>query len=149
VNKTAAATTRRLRARLDRFAWTGPIAVAGVGAAVVWHVAGSDPNQAGNYPTCPFLYATGLQCPGCGTLRMIHALAHGDLAGAASMNLLSLAVVPFLLYRFGRWTATRWGLLPPPRTLAHPAWIWSFTVLVALFWVARNLPPTDFLAPGG
>ena len=31
---------------------------------------------------CPFHWATGLPCPGCGLTRSVVALAHGDLAGA-------------------------------------------------------------------
>ena len=36
----------------------------------------------GHYPTCPFLAITGWYCPGCGSLRAVHDLLHGDLAGA-------------------------------------------------------------------
>ena len=43
-----------------------------------------DPNQPGHYPTDPFLAITGLYCPGCGTLRALHALARGDLLTAST-----------------------------------------------------------------
>ena len=39
------------------------------------YVANVDPNVAGHYPTCPILAVTGWYCPGCGTLRAVHALA--------------------------------------------------------------------------
>ncbi|HEX2145858.1 MAG TPA: DUF2752 domain-containing protein [Glycomyces sp.] len=132
-----------------RFAWVGPPAVAISAAGVIAYVAQVDPSQAGSYPTCPFLAITGWHCPGCGSLRMIHALAHGDLLDALSMNLFAVAMLPLLAFWFLRWTAESWGLRERSRTLAHPAWVWTLLVTVCAYWIARNSPPTAFLAPGG
>jgi hypothetical protein len=35
-------------------------------------------------------HLTGLHCPGCGTLRCLHALLHGDLRQAAAFNIAPL-----------------------------------------------------------
>ncbi|MEJ2068687.1 MAG: DUF2752 domain-containing protein, partial [Deltaproteobacteria bacterium] len=35
------------------------------------------PGQSPIYPPCPFHLITGLYCPGCGSLRALHALFHG------------------------------------------------------------------------
>ena len=53
---------------------------AAVGGTAV--VATVDPSEPGHYPECPFHWITGLYCPGCGTLRAVHALTHGDVLGA-------------------------------------------------------------------
>lgn len=46
-------------------------------------------------PRCPFLQLTGWQCPGCGSLRGIHALLHGDLGWVLQLNVL---LIPALIY---------------------------------------------------
>jgi len=45
-----------------------------------------DPATSGIFPPCPIRYLTGLYCPGCGSLRAMHALLHGELARAWAMN---------------------------------------------------------------
>ncbi|MFD2353365.1 DUF2752 domain-containing protein [Nonomuraea ferruginea] len=124
-----------------------PLGVAAAAAAVFAVVGTIDPNQPGNYPTCPFLWATGLYCPGCGTLRTIHALAHLDPVTALGLNPLALAMVPFLLFWWGRWMVNAWRGRPRRTTLAHPAYLWAFLAMVILYWVVRNLPFGVFLAP--
>ena len=42
-------------------------------------------------PQCVFHRLTGLQCVGCGSQRMLHALLHGDIAGDSGQMLLSLS----------------------------------------------------------
>jgi hypothetical protein len=117
---------------------------AGVATAYVGAV---DPNQAGHYPTCPFLLLTGYYCPGCGTLRAVHALAHADPATALGLNPLAVAVLPFLVFWWGRWMLRSWQGRPARTKLAHPAFVYAFAGLVILFWVARNMPFGRFLAP--
>ena len=46
-------------------------------------------------PRWPFLQLTGWQCPGCGSLRGIHALLHGDLGRVLQLNVM---LMPALLY---------------------------------------------------
>ena len=46
-------------------------------------------------PRCPFLQLTGWQCSGCGSLRGIHALLHGDLGRVLQLNVM---LIPALLY---------------------------------------------------
>lgn len=126
------------------------LAPLGVAAAtgVVFAVVGMiDPNEPGHYPTCPFLWATGLYCPGCGTLRTIHALAHLDPVAAVGLNPLAVAMIPFLVFWWGRWLVRAWQGRPRRTTLAHPAWLWAFLAVVLLYWLVRNLPFGAFLAP--
>ena len=96
-------------------------------------------------PPCPVHAVSGLFCPGCGSTRALHAIAHGDLAVAWQMNPLLVLALPLLaltLLRAGFPTAV-------PAALPLPAarhWLWA----IGLFTVARNLPwpPFNGLAPG-
>lgn len=47
------------------------------------------------FPPCPFHYITGLQCPGCGSQRALHALLHFDIAKAITQNLLFVLAIPY------------------------------------------------------
>ena len=42
--------------------------------------------ESGLYPRCMFRQLTGLDCPGCGSQRAIHALLHGHVAEAWGYN---------------------------------------------------------------
>ncbi|MER7500187.1 DUF2752 domain-containing protein [Nonomuraea pusilla] len=140
-----ATTERRVGDRLREL--RGPLGVAAAAGAAVAVVAVVDPNQPGHYPTCPFLWITGLYCPGCGSLRAVHALAHLDVVKAVDMNPLMVAMLPLLLFWWGRWAVRAWQGRPRRTTLAHPAWLWAFLAIVMVYWVVRNLPFGAFLAP--
>lgn len=90
-------------------------------------------------PRCPVAALTGLDCPGCGTGRGLHALANGDVTGAFDFN----ALVPVVLAVVaGTWLA--WVLGGSTRDLlrgvARSRWARSGALaLVVAFTVARNL----------
>ena len=67
------------------------------GAAVGWlHHTGGYAVAPGGLLTCPLHASTGLFCPFCGGLRCVAALSHGDVAAAASMNVVVLLLLPVL-----------------------------------------------------
>jgi hypothetical protein len=142
----ARGTVQAARRRLHPVVW--PILVAVMAVAAVGYIAEVNPDVPGHYPTCPFYALTGYYCPGCGTLRAIHALVHGHPGQAAGYNVLSLAMLPVLGYFWVAWL-NRSLRRQPRRTLAHPAWIWAFAAVTVAFWVVRNLPFGHFLAPTG
>jgi hypothetical protein len=124
----------------------GPLGVAALAVAAVGVVAVVDPNEAGHYPTCPFLAVTGLACPGCGSLRAVHAMAHGDLGTALGLNLLTvLAVIPLVVIWAG-WLRRSWTGASR-RTVAPAPLLWGLLVVVVAFGVLRNLPAFAWLAP--
>ena len=124
-----------------------PGAVLTAGAAAVATVALLDPYQGGNYPVCPSLLLTGLYCPGCGTLRMLHSLTEGDVVAAADMNPLALLLLPALAAFWGAWAWRR--ATGNSRGAPLPAWpAWILLVAVAVFTVGRNVPVGVWLAPG-
>jgi hypothetical protein len=122
----------------------------GSAAAVVgaWaFVATVDPNEPGHYPTCPFLALTGWSCPGCGGLRAAHALAHGDLAAAAGLNLLFVLALPLVVVLWLRWVRARArGDDEPFAPMSTRLWVVALAV-AAGFGVVRNLPGVEWLAP--
>lgn len=78
-------------------------AAVAAGAALVAVV---DPGVPGHYPACPILAATGWYCPGCGGLRAVHALAHGDVAQALDRNALIVLALPVVLLAYLHWLRT-------------------------------------------
>ena len=71
--------------------------MAGLGVGIALYL--FDPAASPIVPSCPFRAATGgLLCPGCGSLRMLHALLHGDLAGAWRLSPLGLMAMPLLAW---------------------------------------------------
>jgi hypothetical protein len=124
----------------------GALFVGGLALAVGLHV---DPAQV-HGPVCPFLAITGLYCPGCGTLRCLHALLHGDLRAAAGFNVLTVLLLPFVV---AAWMATGIAALGGRRAEALarlPGWVGPAIVVATVsFWVLRNVPvaPFSWLAP--
>ena len=133
-------------ARVALTTLAGPLGVAALAVAAVGVVAVVDPNEAGHYPTCPFLALTGLWCPGCGSLRAVHALAHGDLGTALGLNVLTVLAIGPLVVMWVQWL--RRASTGATRTTVAPAsWLWVLAVVVVAFGVLRNLPAFSWLAP--
>ncbi|PKW26624.1 DUF2752 domain-containing protein [Phycicoccus duodecadis] len=123
-----------------------PLAVAAAAAGVLAVVATVDPNESGHYPTCPWLYVTGTWCPGCGTLRALHALTHGDVPTALARNPFTVVASAGLAVWFVVWTHRMWT--GAQRTRMAPAWLlYGLFWAVLAFWVARNIPGWTWLSP--
>jgi hypothetical protein len=124
----------------------GPLGVAALAAAAAGVVAVVDPNEAGHYPTCPFLAVTGQFCPGCGSLRAVHALTRGDVTTAVGLNVLTVLATVALAVIWLRWVRRAWT--GRRRTTVAPAPVlYAFLATVVVFAVVRNLPLGTLLAP--
>lgn len=101
------------------------------------------------YPSCPFHTLTGLNCPGCGTLRGLHQLTHGHLVTALNYNALMVLSLPFLAYSFTSYAllALRGRGLPKP--FIQPVFIRALFLSIMAFWILRNIPvyPFTLLSP--
>src|SRR5919108_2900402 len=69
-------------------------ALAALSACIVVFV--FPPQQYNFYPVCPIYQWTGLLCPGCGATRALHALLHGELFAALSLNPVVVVLSPFI-----------------------------------------------------
>lgn len=125
----------------------GPLAVLACAAAAAAYVSMVDPNESGHYPTCPFLWLTGYYCPGCGSLRMVHSLTHGQVSQGFGRNPLAFVMLPVLGYLWVRWVISSRRGEPLQSRLFHRWVIWAFTAIVLVYWVVRNLPFGHALAP--
>jgi len=92
------------------------------------------------FPKCSFLILTGLKCPGCGSQRTIHALLHADIHSAFSYNALVVLTIPYLLILIaGKIVQFINPYSKFAIKLQHPYIIWSFFIIVILFWITRNI----------
>jgi len=109
-----------------------------------------DPATSGVFPPCPLHYLTGLYCPGCGSLRAIHALLHGNTTEAWAMNPLTVVLLPFIAYGLLSELLARLRGSGLPQPMLPASMIHALFVVVVGFGVARNVPmhPFSLLAPG-
>jgi hypothetical protein len=109
-----------------------------------------DPAKSGIFPPCPLHYFTGLYCPGCGSLRAIHQLLHGNLQAAWAMNPLTCVLLPFLVYGLASEALLRLRGRGLPQLRLSALSISALCAAIILFGILRNLPmhPFDWLAPG-
>jgi len=136
----------RIEQRRRERPYLAPLFVGVLGLAAFAYVSLVDPNAQGNYPTCPWLLVSGWYCPGCGFLRMVHALGHAQFGTAFGLNPLAFVMLPILLFAWGRWLV-RTLRRRTRATVLHPVFIWIFLVAVVAFWIVRNLPFARALAP--
>jgi hypothetical protein len=139
--------TRTIGLDTPRLRDTG-LFLGGLALAVALHIA--DPSGATSIPVCPFYAITGLYCPGCGTLRSLHALLHADLRSAFGFNAVTVLLTPMLVIAWLSVGIAGIGGLRLPRLWNAPRWTgWAIAVAVCLFWVLRNVPwaPFSWMAP--
>lgn len=124
-----------------------PVAVAAVavgGCAAIWLANPTVPG--GILPVCPTKLLLGIDCPGCGSLRMIYSLLHLDLVAAARFNALGLVAMVLLLWAYAAWT---YGRLAGRRVRSWQHLRWSAPTLLVLtlaWFVVRNLEFGPFAA---
>jgi hypothetical protein len=112
----------------------------------VGYLAAVDPNRPGHYPGCPILAISGYYCPGCGGLRAIHDLAHGQPKAALSANLVVTLLAPVAIIGWAIWTRNRLQRRPNRVRVGPWALVLGSIVLIA-FAVLRNVPGLSWLAP--
>lgn len=132
-----------------------------VGAGLIvatLYIGAVDPNTPGHYFACPLKSLTGLDCPGCGGLRAVHSLVHGDIGGALNHNLLAvLMYLPAIAIGWFLWMRREWdeptsngsgaAVTADEQARTRKMWLAAF-IVIAVFTVARNIhavPVFDWL----
>lgn len=124
-----------------------PVAVAAVTVAVGAAIWATDPTTPGGLcPQCPTKTYLGVICPGCGSLRMLYSLMHGDITTAFRFNALGVVAVALLVWAYVAWSH---GRLSGRRIRSWQNLRWSpmiALVAVSMWFVVRNIPAQPFLA---
>jgi hypothetical protein len=118
---------------------------AGLASLAVLHV--RDPHESGSYGFCPFLTLTGYPCPGCGGLRAMNNLTHGDVVGAISSNAMAVALLGLLGIAWLVWVVRRWQRRDVPLPGINATAVVVVAVGFLIFGVIRNTPWGAWLAP--
>ena len=100
-----------------------------------------DPSSYQIYPPCIFHFLTKLYCPGCGCLRSVYQLLHGNLAKAFSHNILIQIYMPILIAYF----LEECGLKGMSKILERKVVRLAVIGIVLVFFIFRNIPTNPFL----
>jgi hypothetical protein len=103
-----------------------------------------DPERVPVYPVCLFHKWTGLNCPGCGSLRAMHQLLHGNVIEALRLNALLVLSIPIFAWIGFRLLRQRVQNIPEPAV--RPLWIWIYAGIWMVYGIARELPVSLFAA---
>ena len=110
----------------SRILWVISIIV-GLAAVVLLYL--YNPSESALFPKCPFFMLTGYKCPGCGTLRGLHALLHGNIIEALRLNAFMVLCIPVLfLITFSQ------------RIRKNATFSKVLLGTVILWWIIRNFP---------
>jgi hypothetical protein len=106
-----------------------------------------DPHQQGSWGFCPSA-ALGIYCPGCGGLRAVNDLTHGDVGAALSSNILVTLLIPVGVVLLSLWAVDRWRghTRSVPWSRLRPVVV-SLVTVMFLFAVVRNTGSGAWLAP--
>lgn len=118
---------------------------AGAASLALLHV--RDPHDSGSYGYCPFLLLTGHPCPGCGGLRAMNDLTHGDVVGALSSNVMAVVLLGLLIGAWVVWLVRRWHGRDVPLPGLTATSVVAVAVAFAAFGIIRNTPWGAWLAP--
>lgn len=91
-------------------------------------------------PKCSFKLVTGLQCPGCGIQRALHALLQGRFLDAIHYNYFLLFSGPYIIL-FGIRVLLPKGKVKDKLTsiIEDKRLIWLYIILFFVWFVLRNM----------
>ncbi|WP_317038930.1 DUF2752 domain-containing protein [Prevotella intermedia] len=99
-----------------------------------------DPIRSIWLPKCPFKLVTGLQCPGCGLQRALHALLQGRFLDAIHYNYFFVFAGPYI-FLFGVRALLPQGELKNEVTkiIEDRRLIWLYIIFFFVWLVVRNI----------
>ncbi len=120
------------------------LALVGAGLAYGTVVFFINPSDQKLFLDCPVLAVTGFYCPGCGGIRALHHLLHGDLVGALHYNLLLVLLAVFVAWRVADLALAKIKRRQWRGFILSPTWQISTLTFMALYTVLRNIPVYPF-----
>ncbi len=134
-----------LTTRTRLHAMVGPAVVAAGAACACAFISFANPTVPGGIlPVCPTKALFGIDCPGCGSLRMIYSVTHLDFPAALHYNALAFVAFIALSVSFVVWTVGRWRRTEPKQWY-QLRWAPHIVLGLVLVWfVIRNLPFAPF-----
>lgn len=123
-------------------------AVGGVVALGTIAIAAVNPGDSGA-PICLSQTLFGIDCPLCGGLRAVNALARGDWLAAADHNVVLAVVLPLAVAAWLWWMVSAWRGRRVATRAPSASVVVGVVVLLVAFTVLRNIdagPVTDWLA---
>ena len=125
--------------------WTASAVIGTLMAGILFVLYRFDPVTHSFYPVCLLHQTTGLLCPGCGSLRALHQLLHGNIVQAFRFNPLLMVALPVLIW---------WGVFSMVKRRHEPlplssVWLWLLLGVALGFTIWRNLPGRPFAALPG
>jgi hypothetical protein len=118
--------------------------VGGLGVCCAAVLIGDPTTPGGWLPVCPTKALFGIDCPGCGGMRMAYSLMHGDLPAALHYNAVSLVFILLFVWSTVAWTV---GRLRGRWVNSWLHWRWTpltVGVVFVVWFVIRNLPFAPF-----
>jgi hypothetical protein len=94
---------------------------------------------------CPWYALTHTYCPGCGTLRGIDHMLHGDIFGLFKSNKIGMLFMPILLWEYIQIGVQGIAGYRLPELTLSKIELYILVVLIIAYWVTRNF--VSFLAP--
>ena len=99
-----------------------------------------NPAQYWFMPKCPFKLLTGLNCPGCGIQRAVHALLHGKFAEAIGFNYFLVYSVPYASSFVVLWLMPDNKVREILRAVIENKYVVDFYIISFMIWlVVRNI----------
>ena len=116
----------------------GRIVLITIAAFFAFYIYGRFDPETTLFPKCPFYWATGLKCPGCGSQRAVHQLLHFRIGAAFHQNACLVLFIPVLLFLFlaGAFRSR----FPKLYASSHnPVFSWGILTVILLWWILRNI----------
>ncbi|WP_019538038.1 DUF2752 domain-containing protein [Proteiniphilum acetatigenes] len=119
----------------------------GIGAVVTVLVAAAlyifytfDPETQPLFPKCPFLLATGYECPGCGSQRAVHSLLHFNIGTALKYNAFMVLAIPYIFLGIYLQYFGGKKRFPSVEKILFGRWAaLALLAFILVFWIARNV----------
>ena len=99
-----------------------------------------NPTEYAWMPKCPVKLLFGVDCPGCGVQRALHALLHGHIREAIGYNLFLVVAFPYLIAVLISDAMKEGNLRRKLRSIVESRWVTGGYIVIFFLWfIIRNI----------